>query len=189
MANLVTLAEYKAYAGINSTNSDTVINSIIPKVSELVKNLCRRSFVDNVVTPITWVTDGGMGSRIYVKEYPIITLTDLEHSHDYGQTYEALVEYTDYVYNKEEGYIEAIGGDFPKTLKGYRITYTGGYTTLPEDLKIAVLDLVKYYIQNDGAVHSTKAPGTNSVQIEYITSTSLPAHIRRVLDLYVGSFD
>jgi len=189
MANLVTLVEYKAYAGIASTNSDTAINSIIPKASQLIKTLCRRNFVDNTSTPIIEVFDGGLGSRHYVKEYPIINVASVEYSLDYGQTFTASVEYVDYVVNSTEGYIEAVSGDWPKALKGYRVSYTAGYTTLPEDLKAAALDLVKYYMQNDGSVHSPKAPGTNSVQIEYITNTALPAHIRRVLDLYVGSFD
>ena len=38
---LITLAEYKAYEGITNPNQDTEITSIIPKVSELVKNYCK----------------------------------------------------------------------------------------------------------------------------------------------------
>ena len=45
-ANLITLQEYKAYEGITSTTQDVEISTIIPKVSEFVKNICRRTFVD-----------------------------------------------------------------------------------------------------------------------------------------------
>lgn len=186
--NLVTLAEYKAYAGISSNNQDVAINAIIPKVSELVKSLCRRTFVDFVGDAKTEVYGGGSGYKIYLKEYPILGISSVETSSDYGATYTELVEFTDYVIDKEDDSIVGIHG-FPKKINGYKITYTAGYEALPEDLKLAVLDLVTYYIKNDASVHSPKAPGTNSVQIEYVTSTSLPAHIRRVLDLYVGSFD
>lgn len=68
------------------------------------------------------------------------------------------------------------------------MSYTCGYETLPEDLKLAAFDLVTYYRKNDGAIHSPKAPGSNSVQIEYISTASLPAHIRRILDLYVADY-
>lgn len=51
------------------------------------------------------------------------------------------------------------------------------------------MDLVTYYVKNDMSVHSPKAPGTNTVQIEYVLSTTLPAHIRRVLDQYTGNFN
>ena len=68
------------------------------------------------------------------------------------------------------------------------MVYIAGYEDVPPDVALAVMDLVTYYRQNDGAIHSTKAPGTNNVQIEYISTTSLPAHIRRVLDLYVADY-
>jgi lysophospholipase L1-like esterase len=188
-ANLVTLAEYKAYAGITSTNQDAEINAIIPKASQLVKTLCRRTFVDYVNDNKEEVFAGGW-SKLYLKEYPILAISSVEYSTDYGATYAELVEFTDYVLDMEDGSIASIlYEDFPKHINGYKVTYTGGYETLPDDLKLAVLDLVTYYIKNDMSVHSPKAPGTNSVQVEYITTANLPAHIRRVLYLYTGSYD
>jgi len=34
------------------------------------------------------------------------------------------------------------------------------------------------------SIHANKAPGSNAVQIEYITTSQLPAHIKRILDMY-----
>lgn len=191
--NLVTLAEYKAYAGITSTTQDTAIASIIPKVSQLVKSVCRRTFVDYVNEYKTEVFSGNDESRLLLREYPVLNVTSVEVSIDFGNTYTELVEYTDYVLDQEDGSIVAIASGaestFAKYINGYRVTYSAGYETLPDDLKIAVLDLVTYYLKNDASVHSPKAPGTNSVQIEYITTTNLPAHIKRVLDLYMASYD
>ncbi len=48
--DLVTKAEYKTYMGISSTNSDTEIDFLIPKVSDLVKSYCRRTFVDYYIS-------------------------------------------------------------------------------------------------------------------------------------------
>jgi hypothetical protein len=55
------------------------------------------------------------------------------------------------------------------------------------------MDLLTYYKDNDAAVKSTKAAGTkaagtNNTQIEYVQSSSLPAHIRRVFDLYMADY-
>ena len=184
---LVTRAEYKAYAGISSTNDDAMIDILIPKVSALVKSVCRRSFNDYVDDAKEEYFDGGVSSYSPL-ESPLLAVTSLEYSEDYGATYTALTEYTDYVLAKADDTIRLTTGDFPVLINGYKLTYTAGYETLPEDLKIAVLDLVKYYMKNDSAIHSNKAPGTNTVQIEYVTTTSLPAHIRRVLDLYTHSY-
>lgn len=188
-ANLVTLAEYKAYAGITSTNQDAEINAIIPKASQLVKTICHRTFVDYVNDNKEEVFSGGW-SKLFLKEYPVLSIGSVEASVDYGASYVELVEFTDYVLDLEDGAITCIyATEFPKYVNGYKVTYTAGYETLPEDLKVAVLDLVTYYMKNDMAVHSPKAPGTNSVQVEYITTANLPAHIRRVLYLYTGSYD
>lgn len=186
-SNLVTLAEYKAYAGITSPNLDAEINSLIPKVSALVKNICRRTFVDYVQDAKTEVFNGGYAVYNF-KEYPVISVQSVEYSTDYGQNYSELVEFTDYAFDPEEHCLVAISGEFPKAINGYRVTYNAGYETIPEDLKLAILDLITYYIKNEASVHSNKTVGSNNLQIEYISTTNLPTHIKRVLDLHTASF-
>ena len=186
---LITKAEYKAYAGINSTTHDVAIDILIPKISSLVKSICRRAFVDYVNDNRTEYHEGG-SSFLVPEEYPVIAVSSVEYSSDYGNTYSSLVEYTDYAVSKATNSIKSLSATgFPSALNGYRITYTAGYETLPEDLKLAILDLLTYYIKNDSAIHSNKAPGTNTVQIEYVTTTNLPAHIKRVLDLHAANYN
>jgi hypothetical protein len=185
-ANLITKAEYKTYAGIVSTNHDAEIDLLIPRVSELVKTYCRRTFVDYYDEAKSEVFAGGYGS-IILKETPVVQILGVQKSTDYGQNYSDLVEFVDWV--KDADYVVSIDPrGFEPMINGYRVSYYAGYETVPQDLRLAVLDLVTYYRKNDGAIHSTKAPGTNSVQIEYISTTSLPAHIKRVLDMYVADY-
>lgn len=185
-ANLVTLQEYKTYANITNPNTDAEINLLLPGVSELVKTYCKRTFLDFVADPKIEYFNGA-ASLLILEETPILDVLSVEYSSDYGQTYTPLTEYTDWV--EDQGFIVSVNpAGFPRQLRGYKVTYTAGYVTVPTDLKLAILDLIKYYIRNDGAIHSTKAPGTNAVQIEYITTTSLPAHIRRILDLYRADY-
>lgn len=188
-ANLVTLVEYKAYLGISSNTNDTITNSLIPAVSELVKTLCRRTFVDYVTDSKVEVLRGG--PVLILTESPLLEVTSVEYSSDYGNTYISLTEYTDYATDVVTEQIIPINSinTFPICTNGYRVSYTAGYPTLPPDLKLAVFDLITYYLRNDAAVHSTKAVGANKVQIEYITNTHMPAHIKRVLDLYTASYN
>ena len=205
--SLVTRAEYKAYQGISSTTSDTTIDSLITKVSELVKSICRRSFIDYVDEAKVEYSEGG-SNTIELSETPVLLVSSLEYSSDYGATYNTLTEYTNYVLSKTQNNLrpilvaspppEVIGYTpygsrsnpiFPEAVNGYRITYNAGYETLPQDLKLAVLDLIAYYIKNDSAVHTHKLAQPNTMQVEYITSTNLPAHIKRILDLYTASYN
>jgi hypothetical protein len=206
--SLVTLAEYKAYVGITSTTQDVSINSLIPAVSNLVKLICRRTFVDYVDTMKVEVFKGG--PVLNVAETPLIAVSTLEYSLDYGTTYTELVEFTDFAIDQETSQIVPIKAmnyypdyyagtgttlrynpspEFPKRINGYRVTYTAGYETIPYDLKMAVMDLISYQLKGDAAVKSQKPVGSNTMQIEYILNTHLPAHIKRVLDQYTESYN
>ncbi len=184
--NLTTRADYKAYAGIKSTNYDAEIDALIPKVSALVKNYCRKSFVDYWDVSLTETYDGGT-KTLLLKETPVVAVQSVIFSTDYGVTNTALVRNTDYVV-RDDIIISTAQDGFKYLLNGYRVTYTAGYEDVPNDVELAIMDLISYYRQNDSAIHSTKAPGTNAVQIEYISTTSLPAHIKRVLDLHVADY-
>lgn len=186
-ANLITKQEYKTYAGISSTNQDAEIDLLIPKVSALVKAYCRRSFIDYVDEAYTEVFEGGFGSLL-LKESPVLQIIEVQLSIDYGQTYTDLAEFSDWAPSGD--YVVAVNpAGFKPYVNGYKVSYFAGYETVPEDLKLAVLDLVTYYRKNDGSVHNNKSPGAGgSVQLEYIMNTNFPAHIKRILDLYVADY-
>lgn len=178
--SLITLAEYKDYASINSTDYDTKIASIVTKVSELVKSYCNRLFIDGYdptsgsYLPITEYTD--RDGHYYPNEFPIQEIISVEYSTDNGETYTTVSGFAfDRV--KEAIYIPDLGRS---GINAFKITYTGGYTSTPDDLKLACLDLVEYYYKGEYTPRKT----SNNNVIEYVTTSDLPSHIKRVLDLY-----
>lgn len=184
MLDLITLEEYKNYAGINSTSQDSEILLLIPKISMIIRNYTGRALVDYYNTPKQEVSDGDV-PYILIQEMPIKELISLEYSSDFGQTYQPLTQFIDFVYKPDLGAIVPTSNyGFTYSLNGYRTTYTGGFAMVPEDLKLAAMDLVTYYRKSDMSVKSTRSPGANTTQIEYILSAVLPAHIRRILDSY-----
>jgi hypothetical protein len=184
--NLVTKAEYKAYLGITSTNSDAEIDFLIPKVSDLVKTYCRRTFIDFYDEAKIETFHGGF-KNILLKETPVVNVNSVQYSSDYGQTFTKLTKFTDWVQDGDS--VLAINPNgFKEQINGYRVTYFAGYETVPGDLKLAVLDLVEYYSKNNGAVHSTRDVSPNTTQITYIASSNFPASIKRVLDQYMADF-
>jgi len=183
--NLVTLSDYKAYTGKNSTTDDAAITIIIPKASELVKSICRRSFID-------YVNDVKVeqfnSAPLLLAEPKVLQVQNVEISTDYGQTYTELMEYQDYVLDNNADQVVLLTNTEYSRINAFKVAYTAGYETLPEDLKIAVLDLVTYYLRNDAIANSAKSAGSSNVQITYITNNSLPAHISRVLDVYTANY-
>lgn len=188
--DLITLAEYKTYAGISSTNQDIAIRNLIPQVSNLAKQLCRRTFVDYVDDYKTEVFKGGVDSRILLQETPLLQIASVEFSDDFGKTYRTLAEFTDYAVDQEADAVQLIAHPYIgyTKLNAFRVTYNAGYEQIPADLKLAIADLITYYLRNESAIHSNKGVGSNSVQIEYVTNTGLPAHIRRVLDQHTAFY-
>jgi hypothetical protein len=189
--NLITVAEYKSYSGISSTNQDSSIGAVIPKVSELVKSICRRTFVDYVDDFKIETRRNLTNNRFIARETPVLNVSAVEFSEDFGKTYSTLVEYQDYVVDQDNDAVEIIAYPYVdySRINAFKFTYNAGYETIPEDLKMAVMDLIQYYLRNDSAVHSTKSISPNTMQIEYVSTTNLPAHIKRVLDLHTASYD
>ena len=187
MADLITRAEYKNYLGISSSNKDTEIDLLIPKVSQLVKTYCRRNFTDYYDEAKTEYFDGGF-DKLILKETPVSNVTQVSKSTNYGQTYTNLTKFTDWVLDGDSVSAISNGGWFQEYIRGYRVTYTAGYEFVPEDLKLAVLDLVEYYSKNNSAVHVNRDVTPNVTQIQYVASTNFPAHIKRVLDQYTADY-
>lgn len=178
--NLITLADYKEYASINSTEFDGKISSLVTKVSELVKTYCNRLIIDGYdpisasFLDIVEYTD--RDGHYFPNEFPIQSIVSIEYSTDSGETYTtvsggAFDRVKEAIYIPEEN---------RQGINAFKITYKGGYQTTPEDLKLACLDLVEYYYKGEYTPRKT----SNNNVVEYITTSDLPSHIKRVLDLY-----
>lgn len=187
MANLISKSEYKNYIGIASSNKDAEIDLLIPKVSELVKTYCRRTFIDYYNQAKIEYFDGGF-QEFLLKETPAVTILSVAKSTNYGSTYTNLTKFTDWVDSGDSIRAISNNGYFPSLIRGYRVEYLGGYDTVPEDLKLAVLDLVEYYSKNNSAVHVNRDVTPNVTQIQYVASTNFPAHIKRILDQYMADY-
>lgn len=182
--DIITLEEYKQYSTIKSPNQDADINMLIPAITQYIRTYCGRVFTDYFDVDKTEVFSGGTVALMQ-KEYPLVSITSLEYSDDRGKTFRALEEYTDFVYDMENEMIRIVGCDIiPKRINGYKLTYKAGFEDYPQEIKLACMDLVTYYMKGDMAVKSTRGAGSNTTQIEYVLNSGLPSNIRRILDLY-----
>ena len=183
MANLVTKAEYKAYAGISSTTQDAQIDFLIPKISDAVRIFCRNPLLD-VQEQVVEVFSGG-NSVLTLSSGPVASVDLVQYSNDYGNTYNDFTQFVDWVYLEKEQLVKGVYNNvFAYRPNGYRVIYIAGHDGCPEGLKLGVLEFIQYYMRHEGAVHANSAPGGNSRQIEYILNSKLPASIQRIFDQY-----
>ena len=64
-----------------------------------------------------------------------------------------------------------------------KVTYTAGYSVCPTDLRLAVVDLIKYYMKDEHTQRRTLSGATIENQ-GTSEGRGFPDHIKRVLDLY-----
>lgn len=179
---LVTLEEYKTFAQISSNQQDDRITQLIPMVSFFVKNYCNRKFVDHYATTKTeYWSDGGQ--YFFTDEQPIRDITSVEIKISPTSDYVVATENVDYAWDKATDCITSLYDDgFPASPNAVKIVYRGGYSDIPEDLKLGVLDLITYYLKGENVPR--KSVNSNQISVEYVTSADLPHHIKRVFDLY-----
>ena len=203
MTALVTLAEVKDYLTINSTTFDAKLSNLINYASELVESYCSREFSAANVT--YEYKDGGL-PYVLVDRPPINNVWSVA---EYDGTQYVPMVGTSLAgglpnvaanANSAPGY--SWKSDIGKIYKGFDITvnsglssqqtftsyaggvrvdYNGGYTTVPSDLKMCVIDIVK-------TLHKGMEASETRFDREYIKASpytgGFPPHIRRVLDLY-----
>jgi hypothetical protein len=190
MTDLVTLAEYKEAEGISSPKEDLRLATIVPAVSQLVKTYCGNSLIDYYSTnkietfSVDWDTH-----VIQLTESPTNTIVSVEKRDSVSESY-STVPTTDYYLDTATDSVLYVTGstykNWPKGAGSVKVTYTAGYSACPADLKLAVFDLITYYLKDEHKERRTLAGATiqNQGSTSLRDSVAFPDHIKRVLDLY-----
>lgn len=187
--NLITLEDFKTYKGITSSENDSKISSIILYVSDIIKQFCARSFIDYYTTDKIEFHGAKFNNTILLDEFPVLSITSVEYSSDGGNTLTELEEYIDYAVDYELGAITSmdsfpLGNNASIDFNNIKVTYKAGYSKVPESLKIATMDLVEYYREEE----FTPRKAFQGMTIENLGfregGSAMPSHIARVLNLY-----
>lgn len=193
MADLITLQEYKTAEGITQPKDNARLNVLIPSVSQLVKTYCGNSFVDFFSSNKTETFTLNWGTYIVqLTESPVNAIVSVQERQSYSDSYATLTTGA-YEYALDSGTDSVLrtlsSGQYknwPQGVDAVKIVYTAGYSTIPKDLKLAVLDLITYYLKDEHKQRQTIAGASlqNQGSTSQNNNVSFPDHIKRVLDLY-----
>jgi len=193
MTDLVTLIDYKAAEGVTTPKNDAQLNFIIPSVSQLVKTYCANSFVDYYSTNKVDTINVNWGTHlVQLTESPVNSIISVEERETYDSSYVTLTttshEY--YLDSATDSLIRTTGGTAYKNWArgpgAVRVTYRAGYASLPADLRLAVFDLITYYLKDEHKERRSIAGASiqNQASTSQRNNVAFPDHIKRVLDLY-----
>ena len=199
MANLVTIQQYKDFAGITGVNQDAKLNVIIPSVSQAVKTYCGTSFVDYYGTDKTEyfdITDDST-TAIMVDESPLVSVSLVQERESQDDSYTTLItENSDssgkyeYIVELEKDLIRRTTASadkaFPKGRRAVKVVYRAGYSATPQDLRLACFDMIKYYLKDErkSSMSIAGAQLRNEVSTSLRDNIDFPDHIKRILDFY-----
>ncbi len=199
MADLVTLQQYKDFAGLQSIKNDARINVVIDQVSQLVKTYCGSTIIDYASTnkvEFFNIKDNYTNS-IILGESPLIEVVSVEERQDQADAYVTLItENSDssgkyeYVVDTDSDSIVRTTSStekaFAKGMKAVKVTYKAGYTSTPEDLKLAIFDLIKYYMKDERKERQSISGSSieNPLSSSLTGNIGFPDHIKRILDMY-----
>lgn len=138
MTKMVTLAELKTHLRVVDDQHDQKLNQLLTQAIAFVKNYCGRQFTYSTYTEdVDFVN--GVG---FILESPLSSVASvIDHL---GNEYE--VSHTSKVC------MIHLVNKFTGTLT---VTYTGGYSVVPLDLKLAVLQYCEYMWNKPMGVHGT----------------------------------
>jgi len=194
MADLVTIHEYKDAEGLRGEKDDDRLGVIIPQVSDLVKKYCGVSFIDYFSTDKTetFTINDDYTNTIIMSESPLVSVTSVKERANYSDAYTTLTTnaYQYYVDLESDSITrtDTHGNpiNFQKGLGAVQVAYKAGYSSTPSDLKLAIFDLINYYMKDEHKERRTlggatqQNQGTSGIR----DNSDFPDHIKRVLDLY-----
>lgn len=133
------------------TKHDDRLRRIIAGVEQLFENWCRRKLIMNTSDITEYYT--GLGSRLQLKRYPVISITSVKEAWDYDfDNADELVADVDYrlVGGGDKGIIYKMYGTFKALPDSVQVIYRGGYApagaslgeneiAMPADLREAAI--------------------------------------------------
>ena len=193
MANLITTANYKSYMKVEHNKDDAKLDILVESISQLVKTYCGNSIVDYYSSTKTeyFDIDDKYPSELFVTESPLTSVTSVAERATIADSYTTLTANTDYYVDTEHDRIFRIDGEksieyYKKGFASVKVVYNAGFSAVPTDLKLAVFDLVTYYLKEEHKTQRSIAGTTlrNEGSTSIKNDIGFPDHIKRVLDLY-----
>lgn len=136
---VITLAEAKAHLNITGTANDSELSDFITRAIATAENVC-----DRAITPatVTEVYDGRNFHSFRLRSAGAESITTVS---ELGRT---LTQGTDYRLSPGGVNLARIHNSYPARwpaqMESVTVTYESGYTTVPADLKLGILELLRH---------------------------------------------
>ena len=176
MADLTTLANTKAWLGIQATDDDTLLSRLIASASEFIQTWLNRSFASQDYNE---VRDGTGGCRMVFADYPVTAVSSVVVN---GRAIPRAQLYGDPGYSFDANRIILTGYLFSRGIGNVQLSYTAGYSETPKEIEQACIDLVSLrFKERDRIGHQSKSLAGETVS--FIVK-DMPDSVQTILNNY-----
>lgn len=182
---ILTLAEYKSIKNRTKTDEDVSLQLVIDTVNNIIESFLDRD--PHLATGITeFISLDYDTDIIFPKRWPITAITSIKEIPEGSpiadlSLYTALVYDVDYVFEEDRIY-RINSKNWLRGPKRVHITYSAGYTTIPQSLKLAAVELADFYIKEEYL--QSRVAGTTTITNLVSDIAKIPAHVRMILNTY-----
>ena len=158
--SLVETDKYEQYCQFTAGDAPIDFYTQINAVEQRVKEFLNRDLESTTYTEELY--DGNGKNKLVLRQFPITVVTSIKRydgivsSAESWYTLVALTDYDRLIIPKESYSIILDNGSFAMGIQNYKITYTAGYSTMPEDIQLACKELVK-------AIYNNSPSGNNQL--------------------------
>lgn len=174
---LASLQDLKDFLKMSETTDDDKLFELLKAADAEFKRRTRLAFETATYTEYY---DGNGQRSLLLKEYPVVSITTVHDDVDRAYGASTLIDASDIVVREAVGELIYDGGTFGMGIKNVKVVYVAGYTSIPADVRQAVV-----WIATANYIES-------AAQIEVIEGTELlykPDILRRnatkVINIYM----
>lgn len=193
---LTTVSRYKTFAKISGSSDDTRIENLINGVTDFVESYLGYRVQETAYS--NEVYDTNVGDNIVLKNFPVNSSETFTFqrrktagNEDEWETIATERYFVDY----EAGIVFAAGNwRFPRTRKGFRVSYTAGYDydnsatflmdTTAGDLELAAWMLVSSGLSRGGSGGGIKEEAIGDYRVVYMGTVYENEEVKNILDKY-----
>lgn len=136
---LCSLDNVKNFLEITVSGTDDLISELINRYSILFETYMGKNILSREYTEYY---DGGGHSELFTAQYPITVVSGIWDDSDWSWPDSTLVDATDYMITRNEDSIVFKYTTLNDNSMNIKIIYTAGYSSIPEDIKMACIEEV-----------------------------------------------
>lgn len=171
--DMATVQDVKTWLNLSVTTDDALLASLVTDASAYIQDSLSRDVIQKTYT--NEVYHGNGTNRLVLRQYPIQSVTSIVVTDPSSKVQTTL---TDFWFDDRTIYLGS--GSFTQGAGNVKVTYVAGYTSIPQDMKRATIELTAFMYRSRTRIGSaSKQLGGETGSFN---TSDFPASVNRLIE-------